>query len=204
MLLGIGYAQEMCGDKTMCNDVSMEGIQANAMLQVSPHPRHPRDLSALTNVQEIQQTRELEGSDVSTYAHTQEIKQSDRRLCYLKKRMWSKLQSSQPDMDDHRRELACYLKKSLWRKLEREVVPLSSERFGGPLYQRCAVVSSSGALLKNDYGSDIDAADIVFRVNDADVTGFEKHVGSSENVRVIWSLSRVQDFINGKHGDGSI
>merc|ERR1719311_1895115 len=243
MLLGIGYAQEMCGDKTMCNDVSMQGIQATAMLQVSPHPRHPRDLSALTNVQEIQQTRELEGSDVSTYAHTQEIKQSDvldgpnvsmyalaprsnhedgadsrweipaaiqtemiigsepeRRLCYLKKNMWSQLLSSQPDMDDHRRELACYLKKSLWRKLEREVVPLSSERFGGPLYQRCAVVSSSGALLKNDYGCDIDAADVVFRVNDAPVTGFEKHVGSSENVRVMWNTGLMHGYSLNKSG----
>merc|ERR1719324_486957 len=113
----------------------------------------------------------------------------------------SQLQSSQPDKHDHRRDLACYLKKRLWRKLERDVVPLSSERSGGLLYQRCAVVSSSGALLKNDYGSDIDAADVVFRLNDAPVTGFEKHVGSSENVRVMW---KWLDIIDGKHEDGRI
>ncbi|XP_078582034.1 alpha-N-acetyl-neuraminyl-2,3-beta-galactosyl-1,3-N-acetyl-galactosaminide alpha-2,6-sialyltransferase-like [Branchiostoma floridae x Branchiostoma japonicum] len=48
----------------------------------------------------------------------------------------------------------------------------------------CALVSSSGQLLKYEAGNEIDKADCVIRMSDAPVLGFEKHVGSKTALRV--------------------
>ena len=50
---------------------------------------------------------------------------------------------------------------------------------------RCALVTTSGALLNFTYGPLIDAADYVIRVGQGPVKGFENHIGSKTNARVM-------------------
>mmetsp|Transcript_20716 Transcript_20716/g.57873 ORF Transcript_20716/g.57873 Transcript_20716/m.57873 type:complete len:439 (+) Transcript_20716:51-1367(+) len=57
----------------------------------------------------------------------------------------------------------------------------AATRLGGT----CAVVSSSGVLQRHEHGSEIDQADTVIRFNDAPVAGFEKIVGSREDLRFV-------------------
>jgi hypothetical protein len=52
-------------------------------------------------------------------------------------------------------------------------------------WRTCAVVSNSGVMKKHTLGSDIDAADLVIRFNDAPTAGYTKIVGSKEGVRFI-------------------
>eukprot|EP00927_Polykrikos_kofoidii_P039602 TRINITY_DN3395_c0_g2_i1.p1 TRINITY_DN3395_c0_g2~~TRINITY_DN3395_c0_g2_i1.p1 ORF type:complete len:463 (+),score=43.78 TRINITY_DN3395_c0_g2_i1:205-1389(+) len=48
----------------------------------------------------------------------------------------------------------------------------------------CALVASSGALLKRNYGKEIDAHPFVVRFNSAPVTGYEAFVGSKFSLRM--------------------
>lgn len=48
-----------------------------------------------------------------------------------------------------------------------------------------AVVGSSGNLLRNTYGADIDNHDIIIRFNQARVQGYENHVGSRTDIRIV-------------------
>ena len=48
-----------------------------------------------------------------------------------------------------------------------------------------AVVGSSGNLLDHLYGEDIDKHDVIIRFNQARVEGYEKHVGSRTDIRVM-------------------
>ena len=50
---------------------------------------------------------------------------------------------------------------------------------------RCAVVGSSSMLLQQQRGARIDGHDIIVRLNGANVNGFEAHVGSRTDVRVL-------------------
>ena len=52
------------------------------------------------------------------------------------------------------------------------------------MYRRCAIVGSSGILLKYENGGDIDGHDMVFRFNSATTKGFEKHVGAKTTHRI--------------------
>mmetsp|Transcript_44280 Transcript_44280/g.99638 ORF Transcript_44280/g.99638 Transcript_44280/m.99638 type:complete len:327 (+) Transcript_44280:74-1054(+) len=55
-----------------------------------------------------------------------------------------------------------------------------------PKAERCAVVSNSGVLLNYKYGREIDAADLVFRFNDAEVGGeFLPFVGERDDIRIV-------------------
>ncbi|XP_071484598.1 alpha-N-acetyl-neuraminyl-2,3-beta-galactosyl-1,3-N-acetyl-galactosaminide alpha-2,6-sialyltransferase-like [Diadema antillarum] len=58
----------------------------------------------------------------------------------------------------------------------------------------CAVVSSSGHLLKTDAGHEIDSAECVFRMNSAPVRGFERDVGSKTTVRSIAHVNLARAF----------
>eukprot|EP00242_Pyramimonas_sp_CCMP2087_P002567 CAMPEP_0198233248 /NCGR_PEP_ID=MMETSP1445-20131203/116142_1 /TAXON_ID=36898 /ORGANISM="Pyramimonas sp., Strain CCMP2087" /LENGTH=398 /DNA_ID=CAMNT_0043913939 /DNA_START=254 /DNA_END=1451 /DNA_ORIENTATION=+ len=51
-------------------------------------------------------------------------------------------------------------------------------------FRSCGVVGSSGRLLKNNLGPEIDNHTAVFRFNDAPTRGFEPYVGSKGTVRV--------------------
>ncbi|AEN03737.1 alpha-2,6-sialyltransferases [Yokapox virus] len=53
------------------------------------------------------------------------------------------------------------------------------------VYNKCAVVSSSGSLLGSKHGNDIDSHDGIIRFNDAIVKGFEKDVGSKTSLRIV-------------------
>eukprot|EP00403_Amphidinium_massartii_P001257 CAMPEP_0178381750 /NCGR_PEP_ID=MMETSP0689_2-20121128/6147_1 /TAXON_ID=160604 /ORGANISM="Amphidinium massartii, Strain CS-259" /LENGTH=256 /DNA_ID=CAMNT_0020001949 /DNA_START=303 /DNA_END=1073 /DNA_ORIENTATION=- len=50
----------------------------------------------------------------------------------------------------------------------------------------CAVVSNSGVMLQHEHGGAIDASDIVFRFNDAEIGGsLQSAVGGREDVRIV-------------------
>mmetsp|Transcript_46429 Transcript_46429/g.110631 ORF Transcript_46429/g.110631 Transcript_46429/m.110631 type:complete len:597 (+) Transcript_46429:111-1901(+) len=65
-----------------------------------------------------------------------------------------------------------------------------------PHARSCAVVSSSGTILKHHYGADIDSAELVFRFNDAEIGGeFEKYAGSRVDVRIMNRMNGNQIWI---------
>ena len=45
-------------------------------------------------------------------------------------------------------------------------------------HETCALVGSSYNLMKNEFGAEIDSRDLVVRLNDPPVKGYEKHVGA--------------------------
>jgi len=51
--------------------------------------------------------------------------------------------------------------------------------------KRCAIIGNSPYLLYNDYGSEIDEYEVVFRCNAAITQGFEKYVGSKTDYRLV-------------------
>ncbi|XP_070582175.1 alpha-N-acetylgalactosaminide alpha-2,6-sialyltransferase 5-like isoform X4 [Ptychodera flava] len=62
---------------------------------------------------------------------------------------------------------------------------LSPDKILSKSYNDCAIISSSGHMLKSGVGSQIDKAGCVIRMNDALIKGFEKDVGCRTTVRVI-------------------
>jgi hypothetical protein len=62
---------------------------------------------------------------------------------------------------------------------------------------RVAVVGSSGNLLSRGHGAAIDAHDLVIRVNDAVVRGFEADVGSRTDLRVTWEKGLIRGLQRG-------
>ena len=59
-------------------------------------------------------------------------------------------------------------------------------------WQTCALVGNSGHLLKMDYGKQIDANDIVVRINQAPTKGYEKYVGKRTTHRLLnrlWTIA---------------
>mmetsp|Transcript_26534 Transcript_26534/g.61947 ORF Transcript_26534/g.61947 Transcript_26534/m.61947 type:complete len:287 (-) Transcript_26534:150-1010(-) len=81
--------------------------------------------------------------------------------------------------------IVCYIKQKLGPSFDFEKPP--STRSGE---QKCAVVSSSGALLEHEYGSEIDAHDAIIRFNAAETEGYEDKVGSRTTVRLGWNMSQ--------------
>jgi hypothetical protein len=77
----------------------------------------------------------------------------------------------------------CYLKQRLMSRYVLDPMPkLLQGR------KACAIVSSSGALLKHSHGGDIDAHEIVLRFNKAPVAGFAQHVGTKTSFRLGWDF----------------
>ena len=74
--------------------------------------------------------------------------------------------------------------------------PLSAGVSSGRQHGRCAVVGSSAALLHRKHGPRIDSHDAVYRVNEAPVEEFGKHVGRRTTVRM-WGFQKMPD-INSK------
>lgn len=78
-----------------------------------------------------------------------------------------------------RDEIICYLKEHVSVNLE----PNNLEGFAP--FPKCAVVSSSGAMLGHKYGKEIDNHTSIFRFNNAKIgSEYEDHVGKGETVRV--------------------
>eukprot|EP00873_Tetraselmis_striata_P039331 jgi/Tetstr1/459595/TSEL_004958.t1 len=64
--------------------------------------------------------------------------------------------------------------------------PVREERQGvSKLYESCAVVGSSGVLLLEDKGAEIDSHEFVMRFNGAPTKGLERFVGSKTTVRIV-------------------
>lgn len=68
-----------------------------------------------------------------------------------------------------------------------------------PHGKTCAVVSSSGYLLDNLYGSKIDKYDFIIRCNNAPTKGYEQHVGSKTHMQILshhylTAMFNKQDF----------
>uniref|UniRef100_A0A7N0TL49 Uncharacterized protein n=1 Tax=Kalanchoe fedtschenkoi TaxID=63787 RepID=A0A7N0TL49_KALFE len=55
----------------------------------------------------------------------------------------------------------------------------------GKRYSSCAVVGNSGILLMKDYGDLIDGHEFVIRLNNANISSFERHVGSKTSVSFV-------------------
>jgi hypothetical protein len=56
---------------------------------------------------------------------------------------------------------------------------------GGPLFNKCGVVSSAGSLLNSKLGKKIDSNDFVIRFNAAPTSGFVADVGEKTSLRII-------------------
>ncbi|GMJ00826.1 glycosyltransferase 29A [Hibiscus trionum] len=52
-------------------------------------------------------------------------------------------------------------------------------------YKSCAVVGNSGILLNSRHGKSIDDHEVVIRLNNARIEGFEKHVGSKTSISFV-------------------
>lgn len=61
----------------------------------------------------------------------------------------------------------------------------------------CAVVGDTDALLKHEFGADIDAKDVVIRLNFAPVAGKEAHVGSRTDVDFSASADGIKTKLRG-------
>ena len=55
-------------------------------------------------------------------------------------------------------------------------------------WRKCAVIGNSGTLLDSSYGGIIDNHDIIFRMNQAPVKGYELYVGRRSTFRILNSL----------------
>ncbi|XP_062507309.1 uncharacterized protein LOC134183728 [Corticium candelabrum] len=123
--------------------------------------------------------------------------------------------SSAPNLlyhNQHEKPLSCNNNYSLWRqqvecnakkplltckrhKGRGVYVALADDTFAQIskyLYNKsCALVGSSSLLLNRSYGSDIDSRDLVVRINDAPIRGYEKYVGSRIADVIITSAGRA-------------
>lgn len=81
--------------------------------------------------------------------------------------------------------------------MSRMMINNSSVEFGKP-YRTCAVVGNSGILLNQSFAELIDSHDMVMRLNNARIMGFERFVGSKTtisfvNSNILHSCTRRND-----------
>ena len=55
-------------------------------------------------------------------------------------------------------------------------------------FKSCAIVGNSGELLKTQFGKSIDSHEVVIRLNQAPINGYEKHVGHKSTFRLLNAL----------------
>lgn len=73
-------------------------------------------------------------------------------------------------------------------------------------WRRCAVVGNSGHLLGTAYGAEIDAHDVVMRINQAPTATYEKFVGKRTTHRLLnrlWTLAYA-DYRVRRRGGGRL
>ena len=74
----------------------------------------------------------------------------------------------------------------LWAMRAHPIVSSRAHSFGpAPSHRTCAVVGSSGALLHDRLGAEIDSHDVVVRFNDAPTDGYEPIVGGKSSIRLL-------------------
>lgn len=81
----------------------------------------------------------------------------------------------------------CYMKNYMKENVGR--LPPAPEGFQNR--PSCSIVSSSSALLKFNYGKEIDNHDVVIRMNQSPTKGFEKYVGGKCSFRLGWKLQET-------------
>ncbi|KAL2650980.1 hypothetical protein R1flu_019108 [Riccia fluitans] len=96
------------------------------------------------------------------------------------------------------KELPRTVKEPLDQQFGRGNNNLSREEDGYRRYRSCAVVGNSGILLNSSYGDQIDSHEMVIRLNNAKVFGFEKHVGTKtglafSNSNILRQCARRED-----------
>ena len=65
-----------------------------------------------------------------------------------------------------------------------KILPEDDDTLNVRVYNRCAIVGSSGIVLSYEHGKDIDEHDMVVRFNSAPTKKFRKHVGSFTTHRI--------------------
>ncbi|KAG6629672.1 hypothetical protein CIPAW_14G101500 [Carya illinoinensis] len=78
-------------------------------------------------------------------------------------------------------EIMTELTRQMKHPIDKHIGLVGSDR----RYASCAVVGNSGILLKSDYGDLIDSHEVVIRLNNARIKGFERDVGSKTNVSFV-------------------
>lgn len=78
-----------------------------------------------------------------------------------------------------------------WTRRKRQLQQLKKDK------PTCAVVFSSGSLLKHNYGKEIDKYENVYRFNLIKTKGYEKHVGSKTTHQIFWN-KYTQEFLSNK------
>lgn len=84
-------------------------------------------------------------------------------------------------------DLLCYLKQEMMKDGRYRHCCL-------PETKSCAVVSNSGGLRRQRFGRDIDSHDLVIRLNNAPIDGFESIVGRKRSFRVGWAANRHDGY----------
>ncbi|XP_062522698.1 CMP-N-acetylneuraminate-beta-galactosamide-alpha-2,3-sialyltransferase 1-like isoform X2 [Corticium candelabrum] len=87
------------------------------------------------------------------------------------------------------------------------VIAVNETHFRHPILQRhwnsCAIVGSSGRLLKTEYGRHIDDHEIVARINYPPIKGYEKHVGSRPS-DIFFFGDKVDRCFNESHPEAKL
>ncbi|KAG7947579.1 hypothetical protein I3843_14G102200 [Carya illinoinensis] len=78
-------------------------------------------------------------------------------------------------------EIMSELMRQMKHPIDKHIGLVGSDR----RYASCAVVGNSGILLKSDYGDLIDSHEVVIRLNNARIKGFERDVGSKTNISFV-------------------
>ena len=78
-----------------------------------------------------------------------------------------------------------------------QILPKNDTILNAQVYDKCAVIGSSGIVLSYEHGKEIDTHDFVMRFNSAPTKGFEKHVGSFTTHRITntqnWAFRESDD-----------
>ncbi|XP_035688412.1 CMP-N-acetylneuraminate-beta-1,4-galactoside alpha-2,3-sialyltransferase-like [Branchiostoma floridae] len=103
-------------------------------------------------------------------------------------------------MDDGHDKLPFYLSDQDCKKIDQllDLLPNSEPALltGGGKCRRCIVVGSSGLVSGENLGSTIDKYDIVMRMNEAPVHGYEKDIGSKTTFRFLYPESATSKEVD--------
>ena len=87
------------------------------------------------------------------------------------------------------------------------MIAVNETHFRNPVLQKhwnsCAIVGSSGRLLKTEYGRHIDDHEIVARINYPPIKGYEKHVGSRPS-DIHFFGDKVERCFNESHSEAKL
>ncbi|KAG6414762.1 hypothetical protein SASPL_122136 [Salvia splendens] len=97
-------------------------------------------------------------------------------------RIWQKFRRHLSDWARNRRFFHPDIMSELVSGIKSSIDDFNGVRRSIEKYRSCAVVGNSGILLKSDHGNLIDSHEIVIRLNNARIRGFERNVGFKTNI----------------------